>query len=201
MTLKKLAGAASLVTLCMGAVTVPAQAEVEKYVLDKHHTQAMFFISHLGYSNMPGRFAELEGSFDYDRSDIARSSVRVTVKTASVQTWHAKRDEHLRSPDFFNAAEFPEMTFESTGIELTGEKSGKMTGNLTLLGVTRPVTLDLTFNREGLHTFNKKDYVAGFSATGTFKRTDFGMGYGMPGNPAGIGDQVHLRIEAEGIRQ
>lgn len=199
--LKKLVGAASLAALCTGALVTPAQAEVERYVLDPAHTQTMFFINHLGFSKMPGRFKELEGSFDYDKDNIPATTVNVVLKTGSVDTFHEKRDKHLTSPDFFNAAEFPEMTFSSTAIEMTGDKSAKMTGDLTLLGVTKPVTLDVTFNREGLHTFNKRDYVAGFSATGSFKRTDYGMGFGMPGNPGGIGDEVELRIEAEGIRQ
>ena len=200
MTLKKRVGAASLAAVFLGPIATSAQAEVETYVLDKAHTQALFFINHLGYSNMPGRFAELEGRFEYDKANIANSKVTVTLKTNSVQTWHEKRDQHLKSPDFFNAAEFPEMTFESTGIEMTGEKTGNLNGNLTLLGVTKPITLTLTLNREGIHTFNKRDYVAGFSAVGSFNRTDFGMGFGMPGNPGGIGDKVDLRIEAEGIR-
>jgi polyisoprenoid-binding protein YceI len=185
----------------MGAVVAPVQAEVEKYVLDKAHTQVLFFINHLGFSKMPGRFAELEGTFDYDKANIANSKVTVVVKTASIDTFHEKRNKHLKSADFFNAAEFPEMRFESTRIEVNGDKTGTMTGNLTLLGVTKPVTLALTLNREGLHTFNKRDHIAGFSATGSFKRTDFGMGFGMPGKPVGIGDEVELRIEAEGIRQ
>ncbi|WP_207061377.1 YceI family protein [Motiliproteus sp. SC1-56] len=201
MKLKKLVSAASVAAVCASAMVSPAQAEVEHYVLDPAHTETLFFISHLGFSNMPGRFAELEGEFHYDKDNIPASKVTVTVKTGSVDTFHEKRDKHLASPDFFNAAEFPEMTFTSTSIEMTGDKTAKMTGDLTLLGVTKPLTLDVTFNREGLHTFNKKDHVAGFSATGSFKRTDFGMGFGMPGKPGGIGDEVELRIEAEGIRQ
>jgi polyisoprenoid-binding protein YceI len=200
MNVKKLLGASAVAALCLGGVSA-SQAATETYVLDRAHTQALFFISHLGFSNMPGRFGELEGAFEYDKDNIARSKVSITLKTASIDTFHEKRNQHLKSPDFFNAAEFPEMSFESTSIKKTGDQSGIMTGDLTLLGVTKPVTLDLTFNREGLHTFNKKDWVAGFSATGSFNRTDFGMGYGMPGKPGGIGDEVELRIEAEGIRQ
>lgn len=201
MKLKKLLGAASIAAVCAGAVVAPAQAEVEKYVLDPAHTQTLFFISHLGFSHMPGRFGDVEGDFNYDKSDVSHSSVTVTMKAASVDTFHQKRNEHLKSPDFFNAAEFPDITFKSTKIEMTGDKTAKMTGDFTLLGVTKPITLDVTFNREGLHTFNKRDHIAGFSAIGSFKRTDFGMGFGMPGKPGGIGDKVELRIEAEGIRQ
>ncbi len=200
MNLKKLVGVASVSLMCLGGASLPAYAEVETYTLDKAHTNAIFFISHLGFSDMLGRFGEIDGGFELDRDNFSNSKVSVTLKTESLSTFHEKRDQHLKSPDFFNVAEFPEITFVSTGLEKTGDNTAKLTGDFTLLGVTKPVTLDLTLNREGLHTFNKKDYVAGFTATGTIKRSDYGMNFGLI-KDVGIGDEVELRIEAEGIRQ
>lgn len=173
-----------------------AQA-AEEYVLDKAHTNFLFFVDHMGFSKMLGRFGEFDGKFSYDKANLANSTVSLTVKTASVDTFHEKRDAHLRSPDFLNSGEFPEMRFVSTKIEPTGPKSAKLTGNLTLMGVTKPVTFDMTVNRDGLHNFNKRDYVAGFSARGVIKRSEFGIRYGVPL----LGDEMELMIEAEGIRQ
>ncbi len=108
------------------------------------------------------------------------------------------RDDHLRSPDFFNAAEFPEMTFASTGIERTSDKTGKITGDLTLLGVTKPVTLDVTFNQRAPHPLPQYNgvEVAGFSATTTIKRSDFGMSTFVPA----IGDEIEIILEVEGTQ-
>ena len=131
----------------------------------------------------------------FDENDFSKSKVNITIKTASVDTNHKKRDNHLRSPDFFNAKEFSDMTFKSTGVEQTGDKSGKLMGDLTLLGVTKPVTLDVSFNR--LAPNSKNIVIAGFSATGEIKRTDFGMTYGLKG----IGDKITILIEAEAHKQ
>lgn len=173
---------------------LPASA-VDRLEIDPAHTNIAFMIDHLGYSMTLGRFAAFDIALAFDQNQVANSSLNVTVKTDSLSTFHAKRDEHLRSPDFFNTAEFPEMTFVSTAIERTGEKTGRVTGDLTLLGVTRPVTLDVTFNKAAPHPFNKKMTV-GFSARGMLKRSDFGMAYGLPA----VGDEVQLIIEAEAVK-
>ncbi len=178
--------------VALGAL--PASA-VDRLEIDPAHTNIAFMIDHLGYSMTLGRFAAFDIALAFDQNQVANSSLNVTVKTDSLSTFHAKRDEHLRSPDFFNTAEFPEMTFVSTAIEQTGEKTGRVTGDLTLLGVTRPVTLDVTFNKAAPHPFNKKMTV-GFSARGMLKRSDFGMAYGLPA----VGDEVQLIIEAEAVK-
>ena len=102
----------------------------------------------------------------------------------------------MKNEDFFNVEKFPEMTFKSTGVTVTGENTGDVTGDLTLLGVTKPVTLHVTFNKAGKHPMGDK-YAAGFSATGTLRRSDFGMDYGLPM----VSDEVELRIEVEGVRE
>ena len=124
--------------------------------------------------------------------DPANSRIEVTIETASVDTFFAKRDEHLRSADFFNVAEHPTMTFKSTKVERTGENTARMVGDLTLLGVTKPVALDVTLNAFKENPINNK-MTAGFTATGSIKRSEFGMKAYVPA----VGDTVALRIDME----
>jgi len=186
-------------TLALAATLLGAAAAAgasETFKIDAEHASVGFAVSHLGYSNMMGRFGTVAGSFVLNEANPAASSVAVEIDAASIDTNHAKRDAHLKSPDFFNVAEFPTLTFKSTRIEPTGEKTAKVTGELTLLGVTKPVVLDVTFNRKAPHPLPqyKGVLVAGFSATGTLKRSDFGMSYALPG----VGDEVRLFLEIEG---
>lgn len=194
MNFKNILKTFSMAALLASSVTSVQAADL--YKLDQGHLNVMFFVDHLGFSQLLGRFDEVSGEFSYDKTDIEKSSVKVQINTDSINTFHAKRDKHLKSPDFFNTAEFPDMSFESTSIIKTGKKTAKLTGNLTLMGVTKPVTLQMLTNRVGVHNFNKKN-VAGFSAEGKIKRTHFGMRYGVPV----IGDEVTIRIEAEGIKE
>ncbi|WP_455203052.1 YceI family protein, partial [Kaarinaea lacus] len=120
----------------------------------------------------------------------------IEVDVNSIDTAHEKRDKHLRSPDFFNAAEFPKMTYKSTKVTINKDDTAVVEGNLTIMGVTKPVKLQVTKISCGVHPFNKKD-VCGFDATGKLKRSDFGMEYGLPG----IGDEITLNIEAEGFKE
>tara|TARA_R110002095_G_scaffold178168_1_gene155499 strand:+ start:470 stop:1126 length:657 start_codon:yes stop_codon:yes gene_type:complete len=174
---------------------VVTQSTAERYTFDKSHTQILFFVDHLGFSKSQGEFLDYDGYFVFDRTHPEKSNVDVTIKTASVDMDSDKWDEHLKSPDFFNAEAFPDMTFKSTAIKITGEKSADITGDLTLLGVTKPVVLKVTYNKSDKHPFSGK-YVSGFSATAVVKRSEFGMNYGLPG----VGDDVHLRLEVEGER-
>ena len=186
---------ASALTAAM--ITAPlSQAAPVGYDIDMSHTNVLFDVNHLGLSTMIGRFGDVAGTLMFDEDNIENSTVSVTVQTASINTFHEKRDDHLRSPDFFNTLEFPEMTFNSTSVTKLDANTAQLKGELTLLGVTKPVTLDLTVNKVGPHPFNKKQ-VAGFTAIGTIKRSDFGMKYGAPM----IGDDIALRLELEGIRQ
>ena len=170
-------------------------AAAAEYEIDPGHTQANFKVNHMGYSTIWGRFNEESGVIIFDPEDVEASSVNIVIQTASVDTNHHDRDEHLRSPDFFNAAEFPEMTFTSTGVTKTGDNTGTMTGDLTLLGVTKPVTLDVVFNGSGPYPWDDTIEIVGFSATTTIDRADFGMTYG-----AEDGDIIEIHIEAEGKR-
>lgn len=173
----------------------PAEMAVEHYTFDKDHTQILFFVDHLGFSKSQGEFHEYDGYFAFDRKHPEKSIIDVTIKTESIDMDSEKWDDHMKSPDFFNVEEFADMTFKSTSIEVTGEKTANITGDLTLLGVTKPVVLKTTYNKSDKHPFSGK-YVSGFSAEAMVKRSEFGMAYGLPG----VGDDVHVRIEVEGYR-
>jgi len=176
----------------------PATA-ADVYELDPGHTDIVFMVSHFGYSDTIGRFNEAQGTIVMDDQDLAGSSIELVIDAASIDTNHAKRDEHLRSPDFFNVAEYPTITFESTGIEKTGEDTAEVAGDLTMHGVTRPVTLDVTLNKVAPHPVPSYEGVmtAGFSARGTIRRSDFGIDMFTPA----IGDEVDVIIEIEALRQ
>ncbi|PWC31384.1 YceI family protein [Azospirillum sp. TSO35-2] len=191
---KTLFAAALLASATFGALT-PAVAAPVAYKIDPAHLSVAFIVNHLGFSNLIGRFNTASGDVSFDKDAVEKSTVAVTVDTTSVDTNHAKRDEHLKSPDFFNAKEFPKMTFKSTAIEKTGANTGKLHGDLTLLGVTKPIVLDVTFNKDGVSPASKLETV-GFSARGKVKRTDFGMKYGAPY----ISDEIDLLIEAEAVK-
>lgn len=174
----------------------PAIAAADKFKFDTAHTQVMFSVSHMGFSFSHGRFLKFDGSFTFDEEKPETSTVEMTIDTTGIDMGLKAWDDHLKGADFFNVEKFPSMTFKTTKVEKTGEKTGKVTGDLTLLGVTKPVTLDVTYNGSGIHPYSKS-YVAGFSGVGTLKRSDFGMTYGLPG----VGDDVTLKIEVEGVRQ
>ncbi len=193
--MKKTLFAAALFVATAAGSFAPAFAAPVSYKIDPAHTAVVFIVNHVGFSNVIGRFNTVGGDVTFDKDAVEKSVVNVTIDTTSVDTNHAKRDEHLRSPDFFNAKEFPKMTFKSTTIEKTGDKTGKLHGDLTMLGVTKPVVLDVTFNKDGVSPASKLE-TAGFSARGTVKRTEFGMKYGAPA----IGDDIQLLIEVEAVK-
>ena len=195
----RLAMGALLVAGTLTFAPTDSRAEPAAFVFDPAHTYITFFVSHIGYADLAGMFLESEGTFSYDEEAKELKSATITVKTESVFSNHEKRDEHLRGADFLNASEFPEMTFVATGSEKLSDTEGKVTGDLTLLGVTKPITLDVTFNKAGNYPFGDGHYALGFDATGSFKRSDFGMSYGVDGDI--VGDEIKLVIGVEGIRQ
>jgi polyisoprenoid-binding protein YceI len=182
--------------LALGLVALSLAAPVmaDNYTFDPTHTYPNFTISHLGFSTMHGRFNTTSGKLVMDRAK-GTGSVDIVIETASIDTAFAKRDEHLRSPDFFNAAEFPKITFKSTKVTFQGDTKASVEGNLTIMGVTKPVTLSVDRIFCGVHPFNKKD-VCGFEATTAIKRSDFGVKYGLPA----IGDDVAITLEAEAVK-
>lgn len=173
-----------------------AQAAAEKYVFEPSHTQVFFSTEHMGISHPMGRFMKIEGGYTFDTEHVEQSIVEVKIDANSLDMNSAAWDEHMKNKDFFNVAQFPTITFKSTKIEKTGEKTGKLTGDLTLMGVTKPVTLDVTYNGSTRNPMNK-GFMSGFNATGKLKRSDFGMSAFIPM----VGDEATLTINVEGLRQ
>lgn len=167
-------------------------AAPETYTLDPMHTNIVWSANHVGFSNPSGKFATVSGSLVLDEAAPANSKVTVEIDPASIVTGLPKFDEHLKSKDFFNVVQFPKASFVSDKVEVTGKDTAKVTGNLTLLGVTKPVVLDVKLNKIGENPFSKVK-TAGFSAKTTIKRSEFGMNYGIPA----VSDDVVLSIESE----
>ncbi len=170
-----------------------AHADPVTYVIDPAHTQVAFSIDRFGFTRVLGRFDEVAGEIILDEASPANSSVRASIQIASISSGNATRDEHLRAERWLNAAQFPTMEFRSTAVRLTGERRAEVIGNLTLLGQTHAVTLDVTLNRLGESPSNRRP-TAGFSATGTLSRSAFGSA--IAANL--IGDAVAVNIEALG---
>ena len=193
MKMTRLAAAAA----ALAFLATPVLA-ADTYQIDTSHTYLGFEIDHLGFSTTYGRFNDVSGTIELDEENPEASSVEVKIDPASVDTGHKERDEHVRGEDLLNVAEYPQMTFKSTSIERTGEKTGKITGDLTLHGVTKPVTLDTTFTKKGTYPMTEeKIEVIGFNATTTLKRSDFGMDKWT----AMIGDEIPITISFEAHKQ
>lgn len=176
-----------------------AGAEPRTYRIDPEHFSIGFLVEHVGYAKTLGMFQEAKGQFVYDEETRELQSARVEVAADSVFTNHAERDEHLRDDDFLAVEEYPTVVFEATEYEPTGENSGKLTGDLTLLGQTRPVTLDVTRNKSEEYPFGHGEYTMGVSARTTIERSEWGMTYAVDNGL--VGDEVELMFEFEAIRQ
>jgi polyisoprenoid-binding protein YceI len=188
-----LIAAATLVLSASAFAATPAP--VGSYKIDPAHSGAFFEVGHLGgISRFMARFNDISGDLVVDAP--AKSSIKVQIKTDSVDSNHEGLDKHLKSPDFFNVVQFPTMTFTSTAVTLNPTGEGTVAGTLNLHGVTKPVTL--TLKQIGSGKGMKGETRAGYVATGTIKRTDFGMAYGVPGAAT---DEVDLRINIEAIKQ
>lgn len=178
-------------------------ADAENYVIDPGHTSIHFKVGHFHFAKVQGRFNKVSGEFSFDPANAEASKVRVEVDVASIDTNDVARDNHLRQPSFFNVARFPKAVFSSTRIVVTGSRTGLMTGDLSILGVVIPVTLDVTFNGVAPHPLGAKFdkyrgvVVAGFSARTTISRSSFGM----TARRGDKGDKAELSIEVEGWRK
>jgi len=162
------------------------------YKLDPSHTDVLAQWSHFGYSNPTAHFGNAEGTLVYDAEDVSRSSVEVKLPLTGLNSFTAKFDDHLKSADFFDAAKFPAASFKSTKVESSGTNKLTVTGDLTIKDITKPVTLDVTINGGGEHPMAKVP-AAGFDATTTIKRSDFGVGAYAPN----VSDEVKIRITTE----
>ena len=179
-------------------------AQVESYTIDPFHTVPYWETDHLGFATMRGHFNKTSGKFTIDRS-AKTGTLEITIQTASLNTGDTDRegrprtrDEHLRSPDFFNVAEFPTMSYRATSVKFSGDNPDVIVGDLTLLGVTKPVPLKIIRWKCGPDPRTQgKRYQCGGNATGSFKRSDFGMKFLV--GPM-LGDEVTLWLSFYGFR-
>ncbi|GAB2552962.1 YceI family protein [Rhodanobacter koreensis] len=172
---------------------VVAQAAPVTYKLDPNHTMVLFSWNHFGYSNPTADLGLGEGTLVFDEQHPAQSSVEVTLPLANLDTHVPALDKHLKEADFFDADKYPTVTFKSTNVQPLGGHKFKVTGDLTVHGVTKPVVLDATLNKVGPHPMTKAQAI-GFDATTTLKRKDFGIGAYVPN----VSDEITIRITTEG---
>jgi polyisoprenoid-binding protein YceI len=187
-----------IIVLVFAALPVSVMA-ADSFTIDPLHTFPNFTIDHLGFSTMHGRFGKTSGKLTVDAAKHT-GSVDITIDASSVNTGFIKRDDHLRSPDFLNATEFPEITYKSTKVTIKGDPEQNATavveGDLTIAGVTKPVTLTVSRMHCGPNPMKQEQYRCGFDAHAKIKRSDFGVKYGLPA----IGDEMNLDLEVESVR-
>ena len=191
----------NLLILAVLLISGNIQADDKEYIIDDTHFSLGFLVEHAGYAKTLGIFREIEGSFTYDEETNIVKDININVKTNSVFTNHEGRDSHLRSPDFLNTDQYPNMVFKSSTNNLNNNP-GKITGELTLIGMTRPLVLNAKINKIAQYPFRVglfKPIVMGVSANTSFKRSDFGMNYGV--DKKFVGDKIELIIEFEAIQQ
>jgi polyisoprenoid-binding protein YceI len=184
----------AVLTMSVG-VGIGSGVRADDYVIDAVHSGVSFQISHVGLSYIQGRFNDFSGNFSIDTSDPAKSSFSLTIKAESVDTNNSKRDEHLRAPDFFNAKQFPTITFTSTTVKAI-DGGYEVTGDLSMHGETRPITFSLKGGKTA--EFPPKVTRTGFTTSQiVLKRSDFGVGKPMPV----LGDEVYIAISFEGTKK
>jgi polyisoprenoid-binding protein YceI len=193
----------------IGLLTLATQAaasggaQADTWTFDKAHTEIRFSWDHLGLSRKSGRFLDMDGTLDFSPTEPESGGIEVSIRTGSVATGLRELDDHLKSPDFFAANANPRITFRSTGVTQTAERRGEVKGELTIAGITKPVTLDVTWNFTGEYPLSSINpayqgkWVSGFSAKTTIARSDFGLKRAIPL----ISDEIQITIEAELLRK
>ena len=180
------------------ALVTPAQAA--EYTIDPGHSKVLFKAKHLGISTVTGRFDKFSGSYEFDPKDFKSAKVSATIESASVNTDNERRDTHLKSADFLEAAKYPQLTFVSKEVKNVGEGKFKVTGDMTLHGVTKPITLDAEF---GGIAKDRNSERSAFNATGKINRKDFGLTWSRLTEAGGlvVGEEITIILEIEGIRK
>jgi len=185
----------STLSLIGALAAAPAFAAPEAYVLDASHSQILFSYNHLGYSTTYGLFSGFDGKIAFDQAEPAKSSVEVSFPVKTMLTGWQERFDHFMTKDFFDATDDEMVSFKSTAIEVTGEKTAKITGDLTLNGVTKSVVLDAALTQVGEHPMAKKPW-AGFTGTTTLLRSDYNLGMFAPY----VSDEVQVTISIEAMK-
>lgn len=180
-------------TLGLGLAPLAAHSAPVTYTVDPEHTYPYFEVNHLGFSTMRGRFNRTEGRIILDR-EAGTGSVDIVIDAESIDTGLKSRDDHLRSPDFLNTAEFPDLTFKSTEVRLDGDRA-TIQGRLTIAGAARTVTLEVESIHCGPNPMTRQQ-TCGFDAVTTIKRSDFGINYALPA----VGDELRIAINVEALQ-
>ena len=188
----------SLIAVAVAACIAHSPSFAADYKIDPVHSFALFKVKHMGASYVYGQFTAMEGAISFDAGNPEASSVEVTIKSESVTTHNAGRDRHISGPDFFNVKEFPVLTFKSSSWKKAGENTYAVTGDFTLLGVTKTITA--TVEHVGDGAMRGKE-IAGFHAVFSIDRSDFGMQYGIAPGGGGLGKDIEITISAESIKQ
>lgn len=186
-------------SLATASLVFASQAFGANYDVDPAHSRIGFSVKHLMIATVPGNFNEFSGKFDFDAAKGELKSSELTVQAASINTNNAKRDEHLRSPDFFDVAKYPTITLTNSKIKKAGKNKFKWTGDLNMHGVTKPVTLDLTYT--GTMKGMMGEQRVGFEATGKINRKDFGLNWNKALEAGGVAvsEDVQLIVEVSAI--
>lgn len=183
--------------LFITAVHVNAQSETKNWSNDPAHSQLHFTVTHLGFNDISGTFDDVTVNVNTSKSDLSDASIELTAKTSSINTRVEGRDNHLKSPDFFDVEKFPTLTFKSTELEKVSEGKYTLNGNLTMHGVTKSVALDFIYNGETVNPMSSKKTIA-FQVTGTLKRSDFAVGEKF--SEAIISDEVRIEFNGEFVQ-
>ena len=183
-----------LLTAALVGLTSTALAAPVSYKIDPNHTDVVATWNHLGFSNPSAHFGKVDGTIVYDAKNVSKSSVNVTIPMSGLNTHVGDFDKHMSSSELFDFAKFPEIKFRSTKVESMGKNKLRVTGNVTVRGITKPAVLNVTLNGQGMHPMAKKQAI-GFDATTTLKRSDFGVGYAAPA----VSDKVDIRITTEAL--
>ncbi len=190
-------GMMGLAVLAMLSSTLtPFYAQGVTYRVDPVHSSILFRVKHMNTAYVYGRFNQFSGMLVVDEKNPERSSVQFEIDLNSVDTGNSQRDDHLRNPDFFNTRQFPKATFKSTRVRKINDTTVEVQGNLTLRGVTKPLTIRVTFTGKGRNPRGQE--IIGYETTFTIKRSEFGINYGLNG---GLSDEVRVTISVEAIRQ
>ena len=178
--------------LAIASATTMSMAKPVDYKIDPTHTATVFTWNHFGFSTPSANFSDIQGTISVDNAKPAESSVNVTIPLSSLNTNVKALDEHLKNADFFDAEKYPNITFKSTKVQAVGKNKYKITGNLTVKDVTKPVVLDAVLNKQGVHPMSKVETI-GFNATTSFDRSAFGVGAYFPN----VGDKITVNITTE----
>lgn len=188
----------ALALTLISAMASAAYAAPRTYAIDPAHASIAFLVDHIGYAKTLGQFLRTEGQFVYDDDTKTLGNVTVTVDAESVFTNDKARDRHVLGNDFLDTGDHPQILFTASGGQATGDTTGTVSGDLTIRGVTRPVTLDVSLNKSAPYPFGHQKQTLGISARATILRSEFGMTYALGGL---VGDEVELIIEVEAIAQ